>query len=298
MSRLSEATTGNGTEPGRRQFLRRAGAVGAAATGLLAASGGANAEEAATFPRISTRGHYDITWYGSVYRKDEYTKWEYDTVGSIPGLDGGAPEELLVHVHGWRNESNEAVDGFREAREAYRANGYDQPVVGFTWDSDSTVFGWWDSTEIAEANGLKLAQFVYDYRNENPDTRIRLVCHSLGARVLLRAIEVLDDSDVTDYVDSISLLGGAADNDAVSTGGRYGPHVANAVGQADNFWKDEDDVLNWAYTTAEWDSAVGEEGCEGTQPGNYQDHNVDYVPDHFSYDQPGEGCIGDVVAQW
>lgn len=301
MSHTSEDTTGMDDKSGRRQFLRGAGV---AATGLLATAGAGNAAAstdegtAATFPQVSTRGHFDVTWYGSVYRKDGYTQWEYDTVGSIPGVDSAAPEELLVHVHGWRNEANEAVEGFEEAREAYRANGYDHPVVGFNWDSDSSVFGWWDSTEIAEENGKKLAKFVYDYRERNPDTRLRLVCHSLGARVLLRSVEVLNDSNVTDFVDSITLLGGAADNDAVSTGGAYGPDIANAVGQADNFWKDEDDVLNWAYTTAEWDSAVGEEGCEGTQPANYQDHNVDYVPDHFSYDQPGEGCIADVVAQW
>lgn len=295
MSRLSEATTGKGTERGRRQFLRGAGV---AASGLVATAAASTAAADATFPRVSTRGHYDVTWYGSPYRKDEYTKWEYDTVGTVPGLDADASDELLVHVHGWRNEDDEAVAGFRNAREAYRANGYEQPVVGFTWDSDSSVFGWWDSTEIAEANGLKLAQFVFDYRNENPDTTVRLVCHSLGARVLLRAVEVLDASEVRDYVDSITLLGGAADNDAVSTGGAYGPSIERAVGQADNFWKDEDDVLNWAYTTAEFDSAVGEEGCEGTQPANYEDHNVDDVPDHFSYDEPGEGCIADVVAEW
>jgi hypothetical protein len=295
MSLMSEATTGNGTEQGRRQFLRGAGV---AATGLLATASASTAAADANFPQVNTRGHYDITWYGSPYRKDEYTKWEYDTVGSIPGVDTDAPDELLVHVHGWRNGDDEAVDGFRTAREAYRANGHDEPVVGFTWDSDSSVFGWWDSAEIAEANGLKLAQFVFDYRNENPDTSVRLVCHSLGARVLLRAIQVLDASEVREYVDSVTLLGGAADNDAVAVDGAYGPSIERAVGQADNFWKNEDDVLNWAYTTAEWDSAVGEEGCEGTTPGNYQDHRVDSVPDHFSYDEPVEGCIADVVAEW
>jgi heme-degrading monooxygenase HmoA len=295
MSHTSEATKGIDSTTGRRQFLRGAGV---AATGLLATAGAGTAAATETFPQVTTRGHFDITWYGSAYLKDEYTQWEYDTRGTIPGFDSEAPEELLVHVHGWRTESDEAVDGFREAREAYRANGYEHPVVGFNWDSDSDLFDWWESTEIAEANGKKLAKFVYDYREQNPDTRMRLVCHSLGARVELGAVEVLSNSDVTDYVDSITLLGGAADNDAVSTGGRYGPHIANAVGQADNFWKDEDDVLNWAYTTAEWDSAVGEEGCEGTQPANYQDHNVDYVPDHFSYYEPGEGCIADVVAEW
>lgn len=294
---MSEAPTGTDSTANRRQFLRGSVAAVAGLLGTTAASSAA-AADTGTFPRVSTRGHYDITWYGVPYLKDGYTQWEYDVVGDVPGIGSAAPEELLIHIHGWRNESDEAVDGFRTAREAYRANGYEHPVIGFSWDSDSDLFGWWDATDIAEANGKKLAKFIYDYREANPNTRMRLVCHSLGARVQLRSIEVLSRSDVTNYVDSISILGGAADDDAVATDDRYGPHIANAVGQADNYWKDEDAVLNWAYTTAEWDSAVGEEGCEGTQPANYEDHNVDYVPDHFSYDEPGEGCIGDVVAEW
>jgi pimeloyl-ACP methyl ester carboxylesterase len=279
----------------RRRFLGTA-ATAAAGAGLAVGTSGAAATD--TYPRVTTRGHYDITWYGSVYLTDGHTAWDYDTAGDIPGVDSAAPDELLVHVHGWMNEPDSAIEGFQTAEESYRNNGYDGAVIGFSWDSDSSVFGWWDSTEIAESNGLKLANFVNNYRQANPDTTIRLVCHSLGARVTLRCIEVLNANGITDAVQSVSLLGGAADNDAVSTGGRYGPDLASAVGQVDNYWKDGDDVLNWAYTTAEFDSAVGEEGCEGTEPGNYQDHNVDYVPDHYSYYEPGEGCIGDVTAEW
>lgn len=281
----------------RRRFLGTA-ATAAAGTGLAVAATDEAAASADAYPRVTTRGHYDITWYGSVYLADGHTEWDYDTVGDIPGLDSAAPDELLVHVHGWMNEPDSAIEGFQTAESSYRDNGYDGAVIGFSWDSDSSVFGWWDSTEIAEENGKKLANFVDDYRQANPDTTIRLVCHSLGARVTLRCIELLNANGITDAVQSVSLLGGAADNDAVSTGGRYGPDLADAVGQVDNYWKDGDDVLNWAYTTAEFDSAVGEEGCEGTHPGNYQDHNVDYVPDHFSYYYPDDGCVSEVVSEW
>ena len=57
------------------------------------------------------------------------------------------------------------------------------------------------------------------------------------------------------------------------------------------------DLSEWTRT-AEFDSAVGEEGCEGTPPDNYEDHNVDFVPDHYSYYEPSEGCMSDVVAQF
>jgi len=244
---------------------------------------------------VSTRGHFDITWYGSVYLTDGNTRYDYETVGSIPGVDGSAPDELLIHAHGWQNDPDDAVESFEEISAALRENGYEAPVVGYTWDSDTLYTQWWKATEIAERNGLKLANFLAGYAEANPDTTLRVVCHSLGARVALRAVEVLNANGFTDVVNSLTLLGGAADNDAVSTDGRYGPDIAQATGATDNFYKTDDSVLEWAYGTAEVDSAVGEEGCEGEQPGNYTDHRVDYVESHFEYYKRGTGCMEAVV---
>lgn len=112
---------------------------------------------------------------------------------------------------------------------------------------------------------------------------------------MLGALEELDHQGATGVVDWAGLLGGAADDDAVAEDGRYGASIAAAAGRFRNFWKDDDDVLQWAYSSAEWDSAVGEEGVEGTPVDNYQDVDVTYVPDHRSYYVPGDGCIPDVV---
>lgn len=56
-----------------------------------------------------------------------------------------------------------------------------------------------------------------------------------------------------------------------------------------------DGVLRWIYSTAEFDDAVGQAGCEGPEPANYADHEVAHVPDHVSYYEPGEGCMAQVV---
>jgi pimeloyl-ACP methyl ester carboxylesterase len=284
----------SGTETTRRDVLQGLAATGTAVGGLATATGTA---AAATYPHVSTRGHFEISW-GDVDLTDGNTRWNYETKGSIPGVDTAAPDELLLEVHGWRNDESDAESGHYTMTESLQANGYDHPVVSYSWDSDTSYTQWWAATEIAERNGLKLANFLYGYQRATPGTSIRLVAHSLGARVVLRAVEVLNRNDLTDVVTSLSLLGGAADNDSVAVDGAYGGDVAAATGQTDNFWKSDDDVLNWAYSTAEFDSAVGEEGCEGTPPDNYQDHNVDYVPDHFSYDERGDGCIPEVVAQF
>jgi len=281
-----------GSETTRRRFL----AAGAATVGGLAV-GATGATAADPYPRVTTRGHFEVSW-GDVDLTDGNTRFNYETEGAIPGLDTGAGDELLVFAHGWRNDESDAIDTFETGERALATNGYDRPVIGYSWDADTDLFDWWDATDIAERNGLKLANFLYEYDQATDGVDVRLMAHSLGARVVLSAVQVLAYNDLNDVVTSLSLLGGAADNDALATDGEYGPDVAVATGRTDNFWKSDDDVLQWAYSTAEFDSAVGEEGVEGTPPSNYEDHNVDDVPDHFSYYAPDEGCIDEVVAEF
>jgi len=295
-----------GTETGtnRRGFLRTAGTTAIAAGGLGAATGQVAAfdgddgdiQGAPDYPRATTRGHFDIHWWYGDQLTDGHTATDYDTVGTIPGFDDGSdPAEVVVAVHGWRTAQSDAPDHFATVSTSLSNNGYDAPVVGFSWDSDTSTTDWWPATDIAERNGPKLAHFLLDYASHSPGTQFRLTGHSLGARVVLEAIKSLNDWGYRDILASATLLGGAADNDSVSIGGEYGDDIAAAVGRFDNFWKSGDSVLNWAYSTGEFDSAIGEEGCEGTPPVNYTDHNVDYVPDHFSYHEPGDGCVPEVV---
>jgi len=288
----------------RRAALRTAGAGALALCGIGGLAGSTAAFDgddgditgAEDYPRATTRGHFDIHWWYGDQLTDGHTATDYDTVGAIPGWEGGdSPEEVLVAVHGWLTEKPAAPDHFATVEASLARNGYDQPVIGFSYDADTSLGDWWPATDIAERNGPKLASFLAEYADRNPGVSVRLTGHSLGARVVLSAIAALNDAGRTELVTAATLLGGAADNDAVSTDGAYGGHIEAATGRLDNFWKSDDDVLNWAYSTGEFDSAVGEEGCEGPQPSNYADHNVDYVPDHFSYHEPGDGCMPEGV---
>lgn len=285
----------------RRQFLRSAatatavGVGGAAASGTAAVNHGTVASDS-DYPRVTTRGHFDIHWWYGVQLTDGHTDTDYATAGTIPGVDTAAPAELVVSVHGWQNDADEAIGHFQDTSEALSANGYDAPVVGFSYDADTDVDDWWNAVEIADRNGPKLAAFLAGYADQNPHTTLRLVGHSLGAKVTLSTVETLNEWGLTDVVDSATLLGGAADATSVGLGGGYGNDIQAAVGRFDNFWKSDDQVLQWLYSSAEGMRAVGEVGCWGTQPANYTDHNVDYVTDHSSYNEVGDGCMAEVVA--
>ena len=40
-------------------------------------------------------------------------------------------------------------------------------------------------------NGLKLEQYIVDLKNKCPDTKVRVVAHSLGAAIVDRALVIL-----------------------------------------------------------------------------------------------------------
>lgn len=297
----SDAHTDTTSRIGRRGVLRAiAGTV--ALGGFVGSASAFEGDDGgitgpADFPRVTTRGHFDIHWWYGDQLTDGHTEWDYSTVGDVPGYGSAAPDEILVSVHGWRVAPEDAPDHFATVKRSLRDNGYDHPVIGFSYDSDTSTDNWWPTTDIAERNGKKLANFLTDYRAQT-GARIRLVGHSMGGRVVPATLRALNGLGKSDFVESATLLGAATDNDAVAVGGEYGDDIAAAAKSVDNYWKSDDSVLNWAYSTGEFDSAVGEEGCEGTPPANYDDHNVDYVPDHFSYHEPGDGCMAEVVSNF
>ncbi|SNZ04338.1 Alpha/beta hydrolase of unknown function [Natronoarchaeum philippinense] len=277
----------------RRTFCKLAGA---GAIGV--ASSVTSVQAAETVPLVTTRGHFDIEW-GSVVRDDRYGPQEYATNGAVPGVDtGSCAPDLTVFVHGYKTKAGEAAETTSDVESSLADSGYGGTTIGYAWDADNPLWDWWETTEIARKNGPKLARFTLDYLAACPDATVRYVGYSLGAQVVLSAAQTLASWGRGETVDALTLLGAAADDQSASASGRYGPALEQVVGRVDNYWNEDDSVLNWAYGTAEFDGALGANGIEGTPPANYWDHDVSYVPDHFSYYDADEGCVDDVVANW
>ncbi len=248
---------------------------------------------------VSTRGHYYVSWFNTVRRDPDVGEFEYEIEEPVPGYDSPeSPEEVVVFAHGWQVDSWVAEVNFQLLAGTLAENGYDNPVVGFEWDSTTSVFDWWEAIEIAKRNGKKLGRFLADYRQQNPDTTIRLMGHSLGAQVALSTVARVDENDWFEAVDSLTLLGAAVDDEVVATDETYGPAIARRVGQADNFHSANDDILKTGYTAAEWDLALGNYGAEGTTPENYADQKVDHVTTHYNYFLVQLGCLDEVAREW
>jgi len=299
---------------GRRRFVRATAAAaagvgvlgagtGTAAAGPLAEGEGEKAEAPSDYQRVSTRDHFD----DDANLINGESAWSYDVEGSWPGSWG--EDTLTLLVHGWlsNDEENNDIDSGYECQLALEENGYDGDTAVFTWDSDkgdSWDFGWDDAKDIAERNGRKLANFTQWYANEF-GVNVRWVGHSLGSRVILFALESLhEDYGEYNLLESVSLLGGAVEEDDVSLDAgwwdsEYGQHIDYAAKQFDNFYAHEDEVLEWIFETREWDEAVGLSGGDDPLPSNYSDYDVtDAVPTHYDYYVRDYGCIPRVVSKW
>ena len=270
---------------------------------------------AETIPIVSTRNHFDKST-GTSISTQPYNPIDNEILNSIC-----IKNEVAVYVHGvWTNERGHLEDFVENAEEIFERLkmsledvGYNHPVVGFSWDSDTKIDingeGWNVAKVIAKKNGPKLAQFLLDLKNyciEHNDNNIeiRLVGHSLGSRVILSALNTLDNNNewkLSNFkILTVNLLGGAVDNYEVlknnpfisissNIKGYHGDAIQKQVINFYNMHNFEDDVLEEKRGLEWWEPeyypsfeggnlAVGQKPLSEVTPGmpsNYD--NIDIL---------------------
>ena len=218
--------------------------------------------------------------------------------GDIDQLKSECPAEVTIFVHGWGNDKFKAKERLDRVKMSLENNSYSSPLIGLSWDSNRD---WDPAKNIAKSNGPKLANFIIDYvdtckHQHEEDTNVRLISHSLGARVLLGTLDYLNTNltwNNNDYkIASVHLLGAAVDNEEVSKNPldidgdstikhAYGKAVQEEVLRFYNLYNPEDNMLqpkpfkpdNYIYEiypSFENDLALGQSGKDTTI--DTQDH--------------------------
>ena len=219
---------------------------------------------------ISTRNHFD-QFGNPIPGRPSYEPFPFD----FQSL--GCPQEAVIYIHGvWTAKDKvdeDAKDMFENAPEIFgrarlslESMGYRFPVIGFSWDSDTEIssYGWDYAKRIAKENGPKLAQFIIDLKDNCPQTEIRLIAHSLGARVVLSSLDSLNNNQIWNSnnnfkIASVHLMGAAVDNEKVSKNPSdtrdspdddaivYGQAIEQKVSYFYNLFNSEDDALEPGY---------------------------------------------------
>ena len=171
------------------------------------------------FPRISTRGFYSLD-SGITIKNQAYHLYPKRVFDTLVGT-----KEITIMIHGLRNNTNGALTKFVIAKRKLAHLGYKNPVIGYSYDSNTTgaqyilhaLHALHIGVIIANKNGRNLAKFVTDFKQKSPETKIRLLGHSLGAHVILSTIKNLaKNTKNKGIIEAVYLFGGSIPSDALS----------------------------------------------------------------------------------
>ena len=223
------------------------------------------------FPRISTRGFYNLD-SGITIKNQPYHLYPKRSFDALIGT-----KEITIMIHGLRNNAPGALTKFVIAKKRLVHLGYKNPVVGYSYDSNTTgaqyisyaLHALHTGLIIAGKNGRNLAKFVTDFKQKSPETKIRLMGHSLGAHVILSMVKNLArNAKNKGIVEAVYFFGGSIPSDALNP--RNGSHAQRIVAtKIKNYYSPDDEVLRLADNWNWVNTPIGYRGARGKTISKY-----------------------------
>ena len=224
------------------------------------------------FPRISTRGFYDLH-SGRTINHEPYHLYPKKDFENLIGL-----KEITIMIHGLRNNPHGALAKFVIAKRRLVQLGYKNPVVGYSYDANTygaqyktrALHALHTGVTIANKNGKNLAKFIIDFKRKSPETKVRLMGHSLGAHVIQSTVKNLaknrKNSGIIEYV---YMFGASIPDDALSStnGSAMQKIVAKKI---KNYFSPYDDVLHEAEESNWVPTPIGYRGARGKVVSKYR----------------------------
>ena len=222
--------------------------------------------------RISTRGYYDLL-DGRTIKNNSYYFYPKQDLKKL--IDS---KELTIMIHGLRNDNAGAVAKVVLAKNKLKNLNYFYPVIGFSYDSNTTGAHLIKHAKrslaagqvIAKKNGRNLGTFVEYFKSNSPNTKIRLIGHSLGTQVILSTLEYLSKKKKnTGVIESVYFFG-ASITDDVPSSKKYGKILQDTVNKKIvNHYAPSDEVLGWAHKERFVKGPLGLNGAIGKPISKY-----------------------------
>jgi len=222
--------------------------------------------------RISTRGYYDLST-GKTLKTNFYYLYPKKDFKKLIGS-----KELTIIIHGLQNDRAGAVAKVVLAKNRLHKLGYFYPIIGFSYDSNTT--GSYSIIHvkhalavgqiIAKKNGRNLGKFIECFKTTSPKTKIRLIGHSLGSQVILSTVEYLAKTKLNSgIIDSVYFFG-ASITDDVPSSKKYGKLLENIIHKKIiNHYAPTDDVLYWSDKMGYVNGPLGLKGVIGKPISKY-----------------------------
>lgn len=188
-------------------------------------------------------------------------------IGDFKELIAG--KKALLLVHGYNNEWEDVIRAYDIIDDHFQAQlleHYDL-IIGYTWPGGDGELEWRSAKNRSSTITPQFAMILRDYLK--PLEALDIMTHSLGARVAMKALNMLPNNTAR----NLFQMASAVDNESIEIGNTY--HLApDQLTKNVVFHSRNDSVLRFFYTAAEWDLALGFSGPEN--PGGI-DQNVHVV---------------------
>ena len=229
------------------------------------------------FPKISTRGFYDLKT-GKTLKNISYEAYPKTSFEKI-----SQKSEIVIMIHGLRNNKSGALAKYVIAEKRLKTLNYKYDVVGYSYDSNTAGVQYKSTAlsalkvgvTIAKKNGKNLSKFIKDLKSKNPSIKIRLMGHSLGAQVILSTVELLaKNSENNGIIESVHLFGASIPANSLSPkihGNKFQKIVNKKI---INYYSPYDDVLKAAHDEKWVDSPIGYRGALGVTCKKYHQKQV------------------------
>lgn len=223
--------------------------------------------------RISTRGYYDLLT-GKTLKNNSYYLYPKKDFKKL--IDS---KELTIMIHGLRNDNAGAIAKVVLAKNRLRKLGYSYPVIGYSYDSNTTgahLIKYAKRSlsvgqKIAKKNGKNLGKFIEDFKSENPNIKIRLMGHSLGTQVILSTLEYLAKKKKNFGIVEGVYFFGASITEEIPSSKKYGKILQNIVNKKIvNHYAPTDEVLKWADSEKHVKGPLGLNGSIGKPVAKYR----------------------------
>ena len=234
---------------------------------------------------VSTRGHFSLLT-GKLSLLSHASGYDYYDKSKLRRTFYTDMGELVMYIYGVWADQYAAKEQTERTSLSLNANGYHVPIMGFSWDSNTAVnpIGWNIAKFIAGHNGPMLAKFISDFKTNYPNVNIRIIAHSLGAKIVESALITLNNikklsNKHTQYdIASIHLMGAAINDISTSKNTAFGNAIENTVNAFYNLYNPEDNALKAAYVKTENQNPLGLYGLKKGEPFpvNYAERNVRY----------------------
>lgn len=234
------------------------------------------------FPRISTRGYFDLHT-GKTVKKNVYFLYPKNFFENFKS------KELTIMIHGMRNDNAGAVTKFEIAKKRLHVLGYKHPVVGFSYDANTRGAHLKRHERralnagqiIAKKNGTNLSQFIIDFKKSNPLVRIRLMGHSLGSNVIQSTVMNLAKKPTKAIISSIYLFGASIPSNSFLYS-MYGRFYQKVVEQKIiNYYSPSDEVLQEGVDEKLISAPIGLVGTRGKPISKYSQKKV--IPENHRF---------------